>query len=84
MNRKVKYVRFHTGLYAPGAAGDLGNVLPPINKTLDRLEMSTTAAGLFVKMRIKGEPLELLIPYGNVIMASLELEEPKIKAVANG
>lgn len=83
MNRKVKYARLQTGMYIPGLTGELGNTLPPSNKTLDNLDMTALEASLLVSFTYKGIKKEILIPYGNVVLADLVPEEvkPALKAV---
>lgn len=68
--KKVKVVRFHQSLYAPGA-GELGNVLPPQGKTLDHLEMTYDASGLYATFSYKGIKTNILVPSANIVVMSI-------------
>lgn len=66
MSRKVTYARLQTLMHVPGVC-QLDPVFPQPNKTLDKLEMSTQETALFIEFVYKGQKVELLIPYGNVV-----------------
>lgn len=75
-NRIVTYARLQTEAYVVGVGG-LGTVFPPLNKTLDNINMKTTELGLSVTFVYSGAKKELLIPYGNVALMELTLEDKK-------
>jgi hypothetical protein len=79
MSRKVTYARLQTSAYVPGA-GELGNVIPSPNKTLESLEMAATDAGLEIKFTYKGLKKDILVPYANVVLVELAPAAEKAKS----
>lgn len=65
ISRQVKYVRFQTSLFVPGA-GDVGLALPNPSRHIDFKAISS-AEGVILTM--KGR--ESLVPWANVVIAEL-------------
>lgn len=86
-SRKVKYVKFHDGLFVPGL-GTIGDTLPSQQKNF-RLNMTTDITGLCVQIGYGSVNEEVFVPWPNVKAAALypddrpEVPAP-LKAVANG
>lgn len=43
--KKVSHVQLHDGFFLPNGGGQIGNTLPPVNKTLPNLEMFLLDSG---------------------------------------
>lgn len=76
MSRKVTYARLQTAMHVPGVC-QLDPVFPQANKTLDGLEMTAQETALNITFVYKGEKVEVLIPYGNVVGMRLAPESAK-------
>lgn len=74
---KVSTVRFQTALEFPGVVGQIGNVLPSPNKTLDNLQMAVKEQLVEVKFSYKGIDHVLLVPLTNVVFMRAHPEKEK-------
>lgn len=77
MAKKVNLVRFQTALEMPGIVGQIGNVLPSPNKTLNDLEMTVDGEVLDVKFTHNKLGINLLVPLTNVIYMRAVPEDKK-------
>lgn len=77
--RKVKSLKAHSAIFIPGGgAQNLGDTLPPSNKTIVGLEMFFSTEGVLV--RIPGRD-EVILPWANLQVAVLgpeTVEAPKV------
>lgn len=77
LNRTVKYVKFHQGIFVPGF-GTVGDTLPSSSKTIN-LTMTHLEEGLFLKLN----STEVLVPWANVVLAVYNPEDkPKVTVKA--
>lgn len=76
-SRKVTRVKFHNSIFVPGVAGTQTDILPVTNPASTaaphKLAMETCDIG--VNIKINGA--EVLVPWGNIAVASLGAEEEK-------
>ena len=67
MSKKVKFAKFHAGLFLPGL-GNIGETLPSQNKTLSDLTMILVPEGLL----ISAKGVDIVVPSANVVLMQLE------------
>ena len=84
MKRRVIRARLHSNLFLGGSAGELGDSLPPANKTLDGLSLTALGdhgveGGLLVEFKVRGVSISALIPSANIKHLELAPEETKVK-----
>lgn len=69
MSKKVKFAKFHAGLFLPGL-GNIGDTLPSASKTLQNLSMTLVQEGLL----ISSKGVDIIVPSANVVLMQLEEE----------
>jgi hypothetical protein len=72
-SKKVTCAKFHQSLWTP-STGELGNTLPAKGKTIDKLDMQATDAGLIVSGLYNKRLFSALVPYGNIVVLELSIE----------
>jgi hypothetical protein len=82
---KIKFVRFHQGLHAPGW-GDLGNSLPNVGagKTIEGLEMVLEDGFLRISGRYKGSEAVFFVPSANIVLAQADTPSTPVVTIAKG
>lgn len=77
--KKVVWAAFHEVLFYPGI-GHLGHTLPSQGKTMD-LDMWHSDAGLAIRLKYQGKPIEGMIPWANVKNVQYAPEGPSTTSV---
>lgn len=80
MAKKISYVRLQTRVYIKDL-GDLGDVFPPENKTLEDLSMSFDGHTLEISFKYRNKNEEILVPGANIIAMRSEHHLKVVSAV---
>jgi hypothetical protein len=84
MNRNVKYVKFHQGLFIMGV-GNVGDTLPSPSISFTKLEMKAQPEGIYLNVaKIGSVVTEAIVPWANVVVAALGPEEKPAPTPSKG